>query len=100
MIAQMAELVDAPDSKSGIRKDVQVRFLFWALDNQLIIKAALCGFLKFASNLQAHFKTQKIDSIFCKDHRGSERAINVKLLHLKIQSANLIFNSTLINSSL
>ncbi len=31
----MAELVDAPDSKSGYRKDVQVRFLFWALDNQL-----------------------------------------------------------------
>ncbi len=28
--AQMAELVDALDSKSGIRKDVQVRFLFWA----------------------------------------------------------------------
>lgn len=26
----MAELVDASDSKSGIRKDVQVRFLFWA----------------------------------------------------------------------
>jgi hypothetical protein len=26
----MAESVDAPDSKSGIRKDVQVRFLFWA----------------------------------------------------------------------
>jgi hypothetical protein len=29
--ARMAELVDAPDSKSGIRKDVQVRFLFRAL---------------------------------------------------------------------
>ena len=29
-IAQMAELVDASDSKSGVRKDVQVRFLFWA----------------------------------------------------------------------
>ena len=28
--AQMAELVDAPDSKSGFRKEVQVRFLFWA----------------------------------------------------------------------
>ncbi len=26
----MAELVDAPDSKSGFRKKVQVRFLFWA----------------------------------------------------------------------
>ena len=29
-IAQMAELVDALDSKSGYRKVVQVRFLFWA----------------------------------------------------------------------
>jgi hypothetical protein len=28
----MAELVDAPDSKSGFRKKVQVRFLFWALN--------------------------------------------------------------------
>ena len=28
--AQMAELVDATDSKSVVRKDVQVRFLFWA----------------------------------------------------------------------
>ena len=28
--AQMAELVDASDSKSDVRKDVQVRFLFWA----------------------------------------------------------------------
>ena len=27
----MAELVDASDSKSGFRKKVQVRFLFWAL---------------------------------------------------------------------
>ncbi len=29
----MAELVDASDSKSGVRKDVQVRFLFWAQEN-------------------------------------------------------------------
>lgn len=29
----MAELVDALDSKSGSRKGVQVRFLFWALLN-------------------------------------------------------------------
>ena len=28
--AQMAELVDASDSKSGIGNNVQVRFLFWA----------------------------------------------------------------------
>ena len=31
MQAQMAELVDASDSKSGIGNNVQVRFLFWAL---------------------------------------------------------------------
>ena len=30
MIARMAELVDAADSKSAVRKDVQVRFLFRA----------------------------------------------------------------------
>ena len=28
--ARMAELVDAADSKSAVRKDVQVRFLFRA----------------------------------------------------------------------
>ncbi len=32
----MAELVDALDSKSGYRKVVQVRFLFWARDTYLI----------------------------------------------------------------
>ena len=43
----MAELVDALDSKSSVRKDVQVRFLFWALSilkafvNQLFTKAFL-----------------------------------------------------------
>lgn len=31
--AQMAELVDASDSKSGIGNNVQVRFLFWALQS-------------------------------------------------------------------
>jgi hypothetical protein len=36
----MAELVDALDSKSGIRKDVQVRFLFGAPENQGVIEAA------------------------------------------------------------
>jgi hypothetical protein len=28
--AQMAELVDAPASGAGVRKDVEVRVLFWA----------------------------------------------------------------------
>ena len=36
-IAQMAELVDASDSKSGFRKEVQVRFLFWAQKSLVII---------------------------------------------------------------
>ncbi len=36
--AQMAELVDALDSKSCYRKVVQVRFLFWALSKTLTIK--------------------------------------------------------------
>jgi hypothetical protein len=33
--AQMAELVDATDSKSVVRKDVQVRFLFWAQEKSV-----------------------------------------------------------------
>ncbi len=37
-IAQMAELVDASDSKSGVRKDVQVRFLFWAQKQRAIFQ--------------------------------------------------------------
>jgi hypothetical protein len=45
----MAELVDALDSKSGYRKVVQVRFLFWAqkqnADNKII--AAFCFFIHF-----------------------------------------------------
>ena len=44
-IAQMAELVDALDSKSGYRKVVQVRFLFWALDFQLVKRVALAAAL-------------------------------------------------------
>ena len=39
--ASMAELVDAPDSKSGIRKDVQVRFLFEARITAAFEKAAV-----------------------------------------------------------
>jgi hypothetical protein len=38
-IAQMAELVDALDSKSCYRKVVQVRFLFWA--QKLSVKGGL-----------------------------------------------------------
>jgi hypothetical protein len=33
----MAELVDAADSKSAVRKDVQVRFLFWAQIKKALI---------------------------------------------------------------
>ena len=36
----MAELVDASDSKSGFRKKVQVRFLFWA---RRLARDSCCG---------------------------------------------------------
>ncbi len=45
MNAQVAELVDAADSKSAVRKNVLVRFQSWALDFQLIIKAYESGLL-------------------------------------------------------
>ena len=45
-IAQMAELVDALDSKSGYRKVVQVRFLFWARFHLHSLRpASTAGFL-------------------------------------------------------
>ena len=50
----MAELVDAPDSKSGSRKGVKVRFLLWALENQLVTKDSHCGSFLFANNLQTN----------------------------------------------
>ena len=37
----MAELVDALDSKSGFRKEVQVRFLFWAPDTADLYRSAV-----------------------------------------------------------
>ena len=44
----MAELVDALDSKSGYRKVVQVRFLFWALKtkNHLFIGGFFVNYLQ------------------------------------------------------
>jgi hypothetical protein len=53
----MAELVDALDSKSGYRKVVQVRFLFWALDYQSLMKGRFGDLLKFASNLPVNILT-------------------------------------------
>jgi hypothetical protein len=44
----MAELVDASDSKSGIGNNVQVRFLFWALEDQTLAKARFGGPFAFA----------------------------------------------------
>jgi len=38
-LAQVAELVDAADSKSAIRKDVLVRFQSWALKVRTRMKA-------------------------------------------------------------
>ncbi len=50
----MAELVDAPDSKSGFRKKVQVRFLFWAHGNSSVNKGSFFG-LFFSKNLQVKY---------------------------------------------
>ena len=50
--ARVAELVDAADSKSAVRKNVLVRFQSRALDNHQLRKAAISGFSKFANNLQ------------------------------------------------
>ena len=50
----MAELVDAPDSKSGFRKKVQVRFLFRAPINQSLKEACFGKPLLFANNLQTN----------------------------------------------
>ena len=45
-IAQMAKLVDALPSGGSIRKDVQVRILFWArTTNKLLMALAFRGFL-------------------------------------------------------
>ena len=47
--AHVAELVDAADSKSAIRKDVKVRFLSWALEYQCVIKTSFCWSFAFAT---------------------------------------------------
>lgn len=54
--AQMAELVDALDSKSGYRKVVQVRFLFWAQTRQI-----MSGFLLSESIGWIPKKTELVD---------------------------------------
>lgn len=41
----MAELVDAPDSKSGVRKDVWVRFPLWLQNNILSKKCKSMNFV-------------------------------------------------------
>gem|GEM_PF-2654560 len=72
----MAELVDALDSKSGFRKGVQVRFLFWALDYQLIRKIRFCGSFLFAHSLHTEFSRDvkelnyKITN-FCQNSTGA-----------------------------
>ena len=48
----MAELVDAADSKSAVRKDVSVRLRSRALDLEGVIKAHESGPFLFANNLQ------------------------------------------------
>jgi hypothetical protein len=44
--AHVAELVDAADSKSAIRKDVKVRFLSWAQKKEQLVKGLLFLFYK------------------------------------------------------
>ena len=44
--AHVAELVDAADSKSAIRKDVKVRFLSWAPKNLSEMKGFLLIFVE------------------------------------------------------
>jgi hypothetical protein len=47
----MAELVDAADSKSAVRKDVQVRFLFWArFKNESLVTIQFQGFFVFSKS--------------------------------------------------
>lgn len=61
--AQMAELVDALDSKSGSRKGVGVRFPLWAHDYQQVIKVVLYTafvFSKFASKFASKNKFREI----------------------------------------
>ena len=54
--AQMAELVDATDSKSVVRKDVQVRFLFWAQEKSVIIDLQAFLFLSIASAFTGFYR--------------------------------------------
>ena len=52
-IAHVAELVDAADSKSAIRKGVKVRFLSWALSKSLQILRGFCfSYLSLLQPLQ------------------------------------------------
>jgi hypothetical protein len=78
----MAELVDATDSKSVVRKDVQVRFLFWAQKN-LKVKPEVfyCRFvalpnIKPTLYLSIFFKTLSFPSIFSSIFNPSISAIN------------------------
>ena len=66
----MAELVDALDSKSGYRKVVQVRFLFWAqrarvsaglsVKEQHILTLTLKLTLFFLGVMEQHILTLKL----------------------------------------
>ncbi len=56
----MAELVDAADSKSAIRKDVLVRFQSRALDYEGLRQRQAGAVLKFANNLQTIEKRRRI----------------------------------------
>ncbi len=61
----MAELVDATDSKSVVRKDVQVRFLFWAQKNLKVkpevFLLPVCGFAQYKINTLFEYLFQNFE---------------------------------------
>ena len=73
----MAELVDALDSKSGFRKEVQVRFLFWALLKKLktpvnihfqgffVVGPKVNPMLDLSRNYMPCFMSSKTNQPFC-----------------------------------
>jgi hypothetical protein len=80
----MAELVDASDSKSGFRKKVQVRFLFWALRIQTVTRVAFtAAFLLFKICQQFASETEmgKLKPL-CLDRNGRLK----ELLFIKVNS--------------
>ncbi len=93
----MAELVDASDSKSGIRKDVQVRFLFRAQEKVVAIN--LQPFLFLGQSKMVSF--YRIHSILLKDPMTDfsgrksleEKCPEKLLLFKKLSPKNICFDN-------